>query len=156
MSSPTNYNENLKLKLSGAWEPRTVLKLCHLVREKRPAIVFLMETKVQHKSMERIKLKLRLMHGLMINPIRLKRGLEILWDQANDLEVINYSSFHIHTKIINLANAQCWFLIGFYGNPETSKRQNSWKLLSKISEYVEAPWCVLGGLKRDYFPRRKI
>lgn len=95
-----------------------------MVREKRHAVVYLIETKVQQKWMEQIKRKLAMKNGLMINPIGLKGGLAILWDEEVDLEIINLSSFHIHTKINNTGNPQFWHLTGFYDNPETSKDMN--------------------------------
>lgn len=45
--------------------------------------------------------------------------------------------------VISQGSTQSWYLTRFYGNPDTSKRQDSWKLLAKIREYMEASWCVL-------------
>lgn len=113
----------------GLGNSRTVRKLCHLAREKRPESIFLIEIKVQQMRMEQIKWKVGMSNGLMINPIGLKGGLVLLWTDEVDLEIINFSSFHIHSMIKNSSNSQCWHLTAFYGNPETSKRNESWQLL---------------------------
>lgn len=120
------------------------LELCCLVRKKQPTIVFLIETKVNEKSLEHIKLKLGSKNGIAVNSIGAREGLTLLWDENSELEIANYSSYHIHIKVMQQGSNLCWYLTGFYGNPDTCKRQDSGKLLTKIGQYVEAPWCVLG------------
>nr|POF20930.1 hypothetical protein CFP56_76297 [Quercus suber] len=39
---------------------------------------------------------------------------------------------------------QQWRVTGFYGNPETSKRQDSWLLLKQLSTLNSLPWVCLG------------
>jgi hypothetical protein len=42
--SPVMPNDSHKLELLGAWNPRTVRDLCQMVKEKKPNILFLIET----------------------------------------------------------------------------------------------------------------
>jgi hypothetical protein len=44
--SPAHNNDLLELELPGAWEPQTIRGLCLLVKNKKPDLVFLMETKL--------------------------------------------------------------------------------------------------------------
>ena len=41
-------------------------------------------------------------------------------------------------------NYSPWHLTGFYGNPETSKRVESWKLLNSLCSISHLPWLVIG------------
>lgn len=69
--------------------------------------------------------------------------MAILWQLEHEIEVINYSNHHIHLQI-HLNNTDFkWFLIGFYDHPETSKRKETWALLSQIHQVGE-PWCFIG------------
>ena len=43
--SPAKSNDRPQLELPGAWEPLAVQDLCLIVKDKRPNILFLMETK---------------------------------------------------------------------------------------------------------------
>lgn len=77
-------------------------------------------------------------------------------DEETDLEIVNFSACHIHMLIKSSKNSLCWHLTGFYGNPETSKRYESWQSLSKIIEYVKAPWCVVGDFNEIIFQDEKV
>ena len=37
-----------------------------------------------------------------------------------------------------------WRETGFYGQPDTSKRHISWKLLDSLREQCDMPWVVFG------------
>ena len=36
-----------------------------------------------------------------------------------------------------------WHMTGFYGNPDTSRRVESWKLLNSLSAISPLPWLVI-------------
>jgi hypothetical protein len=42
----------------GLGNPQTIQELCRLVKEKKPEVVFLMETKLNNKKLEPIRVKL--------------------------------------------------------------------------------------------------
>lgn len=62
-----------------------------------------------------------------------KGGLTILWFEGIELEIVNFSNYHMHSKTMEDSIWVEWFLTGFYGIPETSKRVESWDLLKKIN-----------------------
>ena len=37
-----------------------------------------------------------------------------------------------------------WHLTGFYGNPETSKRKESWDKMKHLGTTSSLPWLVIG------------
>jgi hypothetical protein len=56
--SPASPHESSKLELPRAWEPSDSKDLCQLVKEKKPNMDFLMETKLRSASFDSIKAKL--------------------------------------------------------------------------------------------------
>lgn len=41
-----------------------------------------------------------------------------------------------------------WFLIGFHGHLEASKRRNSWELIVSFTPGDECVWCVIGDFNK--------
>lgn len=58
---------------------RTVNDLCRLVKEKRPMMVFLMETKLQKEKMERIRHILGFPNMFVVDCVGKSGGLALLW-----------------------------------------------------------------------------
>jgi exonuclease III len=75
----------------GLGNPRTVRDLCHMVKEKRPEVVFLMETKCRNAKMERVRVRIGFEGLFVVEPIGKSGGLAMLWRDSNTLEIQNYS-----------------------------------------------------------------
>lgn len=68
----------------------------------------------------------------------------MLWSEGTELEVVNFSDFHIHSKIRDTSKKTICYLTGFYDALETSKQIQSWILLGKINPGMNTRWCVMG------------
>lgn len=68
----------------------------------------------------------------------------MLWSEEISFEIVNFSNYHIHTKIWESNTRVWWLLTGFYSIPETSKRVDSWDLLGRINQEIVKRWCVIG------------
>lgn len=74
----------------------------------------------------------------MVNARGKSGGLAFLWFDEIDLEIINFSESHIHTKIReNSIRVEC-YLTGFYGAPEIGKWTESWNLFENINPGVQS------------------
>lgn len=60
------------------------------------------------------------------------------------VEILNFSNYHIHSKITSGGNGSDWCLTDFYGISEISKRCGSWELLNRIKNIAGGNWCVIG------------
>lgn len=80
-------------------------------------------------------MKLRLSNGIVINPMGLKGGIALLCHHEANIEIVNYSQYHIHAKVLKPETSQHLYANGFYTNPNTSKIHESWDLLSKLKEH---------------------
>lgn len=79
-----------------------------------------------------------------VNLIGLSGGLAMMWSDDIALEVVNFSNFHIHTSMKELDCGVGCFLTGFYSQPDTACRGDSWQLLAKITTDINRKWCILG------------
>jgi hypothetical protein len=123
---------------------RTVRELRRMVKDKKPKIVFLMETKARAKRMERVRSQLGFEHMLVVDYVGKSGGLALLWTTEVDVEIQNYSYRHINAKVCSTQSNFVWKLTGFYGHPEASKRIEAWQLLRFIARMDPSPWICLG------------
>ena len=55
------------------------------------------------------------------------------------VEVLSYSRFHIDVQVCEHNGDKPWRFIGFYGEPYTSKRQESWTSLRLLKTKSTLP-----------------
>ena len=71
--------------------PWTVQDLCLMVREKKPNILFLMETKCRKEKIERIRVRLGFNGMFVVDPVGRSGGLALFWKDVKNLEIQNYT-----------------------------------------------------------------
>lgn len=128
----------------GLGTPLTVRALRDLIRAEDPKIVFLMETRMTSKQMKRLKFKLGFDCGIFVDRVGLGGGLALLWMSSVDVTLRSFSKNHIDVMIEAVGSTPAWRLTGFYGEPVTSKRYLTWRLLSQLGRQIDCPWCCIG------------
>ena len=105
--SPADRNDHFQLELPGAWEPLDSSRFCRLVKDKKPDLVFLMETKLRRNTMEKVRSKLGFPNMFVVDCIGRSGGLGLLWRAEVNVEVKNFSQRHInaivHEPLLNLS-----------------------------------------------------
>uniref|UniRef100_A0A2N9IPV8 Reverse transcriptase domain-containing protein n=1 Tax=Fagus sylvatica TaxID=28930 RepID=A0A2N9IPV8_FAGSY len=81
-------------------------------------------------------------------------GLALMWKEGWQVSVHSSSVAHIDA-IIQCRGSLDWHLTGFYGNPESSKRDDSWTLLRRLKRYDNLPWLVIGDFNEITDPSEK-
>ena len=109
-----------------------------------PKLVFLLETKLKNKRTEKVKYILGFLNGLIVPSRGRSGGLALLWSSDMNLEIENYSNFHIDAIITEPENGFSWRYTGFYGYPETHLREESWKLISFLNSQYCLSWFCCG------------
>jgi hypothetical protein len=140
----------------GLGNPRTVRDLHHMVIDKKPCFIFLIETLCMHKQMEKIRSLLGFEGLFVMNPVGRSGGLAILWKRKNSLEIFNYSRFHINAVISEEDGSSGWKFTGFYGNPDAAKRSASWDLLRHLKSFNPQHGSVRVTLMKLQSKRRKM
>ena len=127
-----------------------------MVKDKKPNLVFLMETKSSAKRMKRVRVQLGFEHMLVVDCVGKSGGLALLWMSESEVEIQNYSCQHINAKVRSSPTASMWKLIGFYGQPDASKRMESWNLLRYLARMDPTPWVCFGDFKEILSPDEKF
>ena len=103
-----------------------------------------METKLDTIEMDNIKWKVERKQGLVVPSIKRASGLALLWKTLMQVDVLTYSPRHIDAIVTEEQGRKKWRFIGFYGHPETEKREESWKLMESLSHRSDLPWICMG------------
>jgi exonuclease III len=142
----------------GLGNPEIVPDLHCMVKEKGPDLVFLMETKMQNKKCEFIRIKLGFDYMFGVDSVGRSGGLLLLWKNNFNVVIQNYSRMHINAEIKNAANNMIWKFTGFYGHPNSAKRKESWNLLRRLSTLQPNPWVCIGDFNEivDYSEKKGI
>lgn len=119
--------------------------LREILRERRPDLVFLMETRKRVDQMDGVLRKLDVSFGCFtVNRERSGGGgLVLLWRNDWNVRILSYSPGHIDARVTTNDNFSCRFT-GFYGNPIHAFRHHSWELLRRLANVSNEPW-ILGG-----------
>lgn len=123
----------------GLGNPQTVQDLYHMVEEKKPDLVFLIEIKLRAEKCTRLKKRLNCKGCFVVEPIGKMDDLALLWNSRAKVEVLNYTQRHISAWITEGEGNERWLLTGFYGHPKTVKRAEAWNLLLSL----RPRWCVV-------------
>jgi exonuclease III len=128
----------------GLGNPQTVRDLHRLVKEKRPSLVFLMETKSQSIRLEKVRVRIGFDNVFVVNSVGKSGGLALLWRNDICVEIQNYSRHHINAVVSMEKTGPPWKFSGFYGHPEADKRSESWSLLRLLGSFNPHSWLCLG------------
>ena len=127
----------------GLGNRRIVRALEKVVSSEDPNFIFLMETKLVVTEMDGIKKGLNRFQGLVVPSKGRSGGLALLWKKELKVSVQTFSDNHIDAIVDQGVTRHQWRITGFYGNPETSKRQESWLLLKRLATLNSLPWSAL-------------
>ncbi|XP_057793037.1 uncharacterized protein LOC131009639 [Salvia miltiorrhiza] len=128
----------------GLGSSRAFHELRRLVTGFSPNLLFISETKVNTLKSNRWRTNLNFDGQFVVDSRGASGGLMLLWKQPCVVDIRSYSMGHI--DCIVLFNDIKWRFTGFYGNPETKKRKNSWELLKRLAccGFHDLPWIVGG------------
>jgi len=114
------------------------------VRDKKPNLVFLMETKLLRSKMEIIRVKLGFDSVFVVDCKGRSGGLALLWNSGVQVTIQNYSLRHMNATIQRHSEAFQWKPTCFYGHPEVARRHEAWALLRFLSQMSPEPWLCVG------------
>jgi hypothetical protein len=131
------------LNCRGLGNLETVRELHMLVTKEDPVIVFLMETRLELRCLEFLRVRLGMCGCFGVNRHGFGGGLALLWRSSVSVHVQSYSNHHIDADVV-VEDGLKWRLTGFYGHPERGLRGYSWALLRHLCSTRSLPWLVMG------------
>lgn len=67
--------------------------------DKQPNLVFIMETTLVTHKVDHVKRRLQMDECFMVDPRVRSEGLVVLWRRDIEVEIVNYSTKHVHMKV---------------------------------------------------------
>ncbi|KAA3459012.1 reverse transcriptase [Gossypium australe] len=141
----------LSWNVRGLGRLQTVMRLKNKPRAINPRTLFLIETKLSAKKMEKVRLKCGFENGIDIGAMGSRGGLSLGWRGNSLINLKSFSFYHIDVEVQDKECGTKWRLTGFYGkirrfygNPDERGRRESWNLLRKLSSDQDIPWVVIG------------
>jgi exonuclease III len=134
----------LSWNCQGLGNPCTVRELLLLIKEKDPSILFLSETRLDKFGVENLRVTTKFANAFCVSRVRTGGGLALLWNSKVDLCLNTYSKNHIDAAVVDKEVGKSFRVTGFYGNPETHRRKESWALLKHLSHLNTSPWLCMG------------
>ena len=103
-----------------------------MIKREDPKIVFLMETKSDEDWVLHVRDQYGFKNGIAV-PGKGKSGrLALFWKCEPLVHVQKYSLGHIDALVDGGSTMGWWHFTRFYGDSETSKRGESWRLLKSF------------------------
>lgn len=142
--SPARSYDFPKLEFPWAWEPIGIHALCDFVRKEGPEVLFLQETRLQARVLDKLKLKLGFHNCQAVSIEGKSGGIASLWKKQFKVDIQSYSKFLIHAKVsVTDEDMEPWWLIGLYGQPDVSKRYESCSLLRSLKVPRDKGWLLI-------------
>jgi exonuclease III len=135
---------------------RTIHELRPMVREKKPNLMFLMETKLRKNKIELIRTKIGFNNMFVVECVGKSGGLALFWEDGNNVEVQNFSHRHINAIVHNRVVDVDWKFTGFYGHPDSTKHHEAWQLLKILARMSPDPWVCIGDFNKVLTSSEKL
>lgn len=71
----------------------------------------------------------------------------MFWKNSIKLDVVDSHRYYID-EIINGYKEDEWRYIGFYGEPETARRNEAWEKLRMLNQSKNKPWLCVGDFNK--------
>lgn len=118
------------------------------MKDKKPDLVFLIETKLRNSRMQVIRRKLKFSGMLTVDPVGKSEGLALLWRDPVVVDIINYYVRHICARVSLTGSEEPLKFTGFYGNPDCGARADSWSILRHLLTFSPQEWLCLGDFNK--------
>ncbi|XP_075654904.1 uncharacterized protein LOC142625081 [Castanea sativa] len=83
------------------------------------------------------------LEGLIVPSEGRSGGLALLWKQETFVNIKGYSKWYIDAEVVCSIVQRCWRFTGFYGQLDTSKREETWQILEAFGRHNTLPWLCI-------------
>jgi exonuclease III/phage terminase Nu1 subunit (DNA packaging protein) len=128
--------------------------LLALQKKEDPDILFLSETKLKGKKMEKFRNMLGLQHMLVKDCVGKSGGLALFWRRGINVELRWMGRMHIDVNVTEEDGFK-WRLTGIYGEPRQDRREETWRLMRTLHHQSNLPWLCVGDFNEIMFNYEK-
>ncbi|KAF7824053.1 hypothetical protein G2W53_022197 [Senna tora] len=158
-AAPPGFMSHICWNCRGLGTPRAVRDLKRLNQDKRPSLIFLMETKAKASAMKRLKFQLGFDCVFAVDCSgegkQRAGGLALFWYNTLDLTLASFSSNHIDVIVSDAGLNIKWRLTGVHGFPEEQSKHQTWDLLRLLASNSDLPWLCYGDFNEIMFASEK-
>ncbi|KAK1382242.1 Endonuclease/exonuclease/phosphatase family protein [Heracleum sosnowskyi] len=129
----------------GVGLPSSIRFLKDVIRQERPSVIFLCETKDNKGKMESLRRALQFDGLISVDSQGKSGGLALLWKVKDQIQLRSWSRNHIDVEV-KVDGKQAWRLSGIYGEPNRNQRRKTWDLFRNLARDSNLPWCAIGDL----------
>lgn len=138
----------LSWNYQGLGNPSTVHVLNRTIKQKRPNLVFLMETKLLKSELVFIQNKLGF-NSIHVVDVDTSHGgrrgrLCLLWNNSLDVSILSTLAHHIDACIKQVNDVGEWRFCGIYGWSEEIDKPLTWQLIQTLATSSNLLWCCVG------------
>ena len=124
-----------------------VQELVKVVQVKAPSVVFLAETLTDKAWLDYVKDRIQFEKMFFVPRMNNGGGLVLYWKISVEIDIESSSVNYIDVTV-NKNYGDPGRFTGFYGEPETHKRQESWDLLRSLHGQSLLPWLCVGDFNK--------
>lgn len=130
----------------------TVRELRNVVKREVPTLLFVMETKIGGKRVEKLANSLGFGGSFAVDSDGLSGGIGLFWrtDVVVELKSFNLNHIDVLVKAVG-DDERPWRFTGFYGEPRKENRHLSWTLLKRLAHSLNYPWLCVGDFNETMF-----
>ena len=103
-----------------------------------------METKLNKDTAEKVCDQCNFHFSWVVPSEGKSGGLALFWREGLSVEVLDFDQSYIDTVVKGGVLSDWWHFTGFYGSPDTSRRDESWALLKRIRDRSSLLWLCIG------------
>ncbi|CAL5416172.1 unnamed protein product [Camellia sinensis] len=128
----------------GAGGATTVHTICELVRAHDPAVLVLLETRVQSLKANRILRRIRFSAMATVEALGFVGGIWLLWRT----DLVNVEVLPPHSQALSAVIRRCnevdWLFTAIYASLCAHSRTELWDYLAGVAHGLSLPWLVAG------------
>jgi exonuclease III len=128
--------------------------LLALQKKEDPDVLFLCETKLGKKGIEKLRYTLRMPHVAFKECEGKSGGLAMFWKREINLSLRGMDRMHIDVDITEEDGFK-WRFTGIYGEPKVDKREETWRLLRNLHLRERLPWVCIGDFNEIFYSFEK-
>ncbi|PWA74858.1 hypothetical protein CTI12_AA246600 [Artemisia annua] len=145
----------LSWNVQGLGNPWMVRHLRELVKENKPSIVFLMETRLHDTKTHGIRRCFLDFNFLVVNPVRKAGRLMLCWKKNLNVQITSFSNHHISFSVAEDSGRE-WRGSGIYGWPANHDKYQTWMLLRSLKNLSTLPWVCFGDFNEVLYSFEKV
>ena len=126
-----------------------------ILQAKDPSVVFVAETWVDEARLDYTLGNINFDQKWVVPRTTRGGGLVLFWKNSVNLIVVDSHRYYINAIINKSGNDQQRFT-GFYGEPDSSKRNEAWEKLRSLSSNQNIPWLCAGDFNEITRQEEKI